>query len=244
MTLVKGGLVGANERLGQLIDPSALEVSFRVSTNQYSRFLSEDGDLIKSPVTVSIEGLGENLKGEAELVRDSGTVVDGQSGRVLFAAMKGTRGFMPGDFVTLQVTEPLQKYVVKLPASALNASSEVLLINEEERLEVMKVSLVRRQGNDILVRAKALSGREVVVEQTPVLGSGIKVKPVRAVPGEPKLEEPEMVELSEERRARLVAFIEGSGYIPADAKKRILRQLKKEKVPAKVVKRIEKRIGG
>lgn len=244
VTLVKGGLVGANERLGQLIDPSALEVSFRISTDQYTRLLSEEGALIKSPVTVSIEGLGENLKTNAELVRDSGAVADGQSGRVLFAAMKGTRGFMPGDFVTLEVTEPVQKYVVKLPASALNSNSEILLINDEERLEAMRVSLVRRQGNDILVRARGLSGRAVVAEQTPVLGNGIKVKPVRTGPGGPKVEEPEMVELSDERRAKLMAFIEGNGYIPADAKKRILKQLKKEKVPAKVVERIESRIGG
>ena len=244
VNLVKGGLVGPNERLGQLIDPSALEVSFRVSTDQYARFLNEDGTLIKSPVVVSMEGLGENLTADAELIRDSGAVIDGQSGRVLFASMNDARGFMPGDFVTLKVTEPLLKYVVKLPASALNAKSEILLINDEDRLEVMKVSLVRRQGNNILVRAQGLSGREVVAEQTPVLGNGIKVKPVSLGPEAPKVEEPEMVELSEERRAKLMAFIEGNGYIPADAKKRILGQLKKEKVPAKVVERIESRIGG
>ena len=132
-----------------------------------------------------------------------------------------------------------------MPLSFNNDSnSEILLINDEERLEAMRVSLVRRQGNDILVRARGLSGREVVAEQTPVLGNGIKVKPVRTGPGGPKVEEPEMVELSDERRAKLMAFIEGNGYIPADAKKRILKQLKKEKVPAKVVERIESRIGG
>ena len=103
-----------------------------------------------------MEGLGENLTAEAELVRDSGAVGEGQSGRIVFAAMKDTRGFMPGDFVSLNVTEPLLNYVVKLPASAINANSEVLLITDEDRLEALQVKLVRRQGNEILVRSRDL----------------------------------------------------------------------------------------
>ena len=43
VSLVQGGLISANERVGQLIDPSALEVAFRVSTQQYARLLNEDG---------------------------------------------------------------------------------------------------------------------------------------------------------------------------------------------------------
>ena len=46
VSLVQGGLISANERVGQLIDPSALEVAFRVSTQQYARLLNEDGTLI------------------------------------------------------------------------------------------------------------------------------------------------------------------------------------------------------
>ena len=101
----------------------------------------------------------------------------------------------------------------------------------------------RQQGDHILVRGRGLSGREVVAEQTPVLGSGIKVKPLRS--GEASTpKEPEVVELSDERRAKLIAAIENNAYIPKDAKERILTQLKQDKVPAKVVERIESRMGG
>ena len=41
-----------NERLGRLIDPTALEVAFRISTEQYARFLNAEGGLIKSPAAV------------------------------------------------------------------------------------------------------------------------------------------------------------------------------------------------
>ena len=117
-------------------------------------------------------------------------------------------------------------------------------MTSEDRLEALPVKLVRRQGNEILVRSRDLANREVVAEQTPVLGAGIKVKPVRSGAAGAEIEEIEMVKLTDERRAKLMAFIEGNGYIPPDAKKRILGQLKKDKVPANVVERIESRMGG
>jgi hypothetical protein len=52
------------------------------------------------------------------------------------------------------------------------------------------------------------------------------------------------VELSEERRARLVAFIEGNQFMPEAAKARVLSQLREPMVPAQVVARIEARMGG
>ena len=93
------------------------------------------------------------------------------------------------------------------------------------------------------MRSRALVGREVVAERTPLLGAGIRVKPLRG-DGASAPVVPEMLELSAERRARLVAFIEANQRIPADAKRRILDTLSKDKVPAATVERIEARIGG
>ena len=107
-----------------------------------------------------------------------------------------------------------------------------------------KVNVLRRQGDEVLVRSRDLLGKEVVAERTPLLGTGIKVRPLRAGDNTSAPEEPEMVELSEERRAKLVAFIEGNKRMPAEAKKRVLGQLSKPKVPAQMVARIESRMGG
>ncbi|HEX9856978.1 MAG TPA: efflux transporter periplasmic adaptor subunit, partial [Paracoccaceae bacterium] len=57
--------------------------------------------------------------------------------------------------------------------------------------------------------------------------------------------EPEaLVELSDERRARLVAFVEGNSRMPAEAKARVLAQLAQDLVPAQVIERLEQRMGG
>ena len=53
-----------------------------------------------------------------------------------------------------------------------------------------------------------------------------------------------MVELTDERRAKLIAFVEGNQRMPTEAKERVLSQLAEPQVPARVVERIESRMGG
>ena len=243
VSVVQGRLVSANEQLARLIDADALEVAFRVSTQQFARLLDENGQLTKSDVTVVLDVFGTNLTATGTLSRAGAAVGDGQTGRLLFATLDSAPGFRPGDFVTVRIAEPPLENVARLPASALNAANEVLVIAEEDRLEVSSVNLLRRQGDDVLVRARGLQAREVVAERTPLLGAGIKVRPLRDA-GQAAPEEPEMVELTEERRARLTAFVQSNTRMPEEARQRLLQQLSQGSVPAQVVERIESRMGG
>lgn len=243
VSVVEGRIVSNNERLAELVDPTALEVSFRVSTRQYARLLDESGRLPRIDVTVSLDVLGIDLEATGQITRESAVVSDGQTGRLLFARIEGSVGFRPGDFVTVRLTEPALERVVLLPSAAVDASETVLLLAEDDRLEIAEVTLLRRQGNDVIVRARGLAGREVVTERTPFLGAGIRVRPIR--PDTPEApEEPDLVELDDDRRARLVAFVEGNNRMPADAKERLLGQLSQPMVPARMVARIESRMGG
>ena len=243
VSLVKGGIVSANERLGQLIDPEVLEVSFKISTQQYTRLLDDNGDLIKAPVSIALTNTDQGLTADGVIIRDSASVAKGQTGRQVYAKLTKSVGFKPGDFVAVKVEEPTLNWVVALPATALDANNSVLLLGEDERLEEAQVKLMRRQGNEVIVRSRDLTGKEIVAQRTPVLGSGIKVKPIRSGE-ENKVAEVEMLELTEERRAKLISAIESNGYIPKSAKKRIIGQLTQPKVPADVVARIESRMGG
>lgn len=243
---VEGGLVNAGESLAQLIDPGALEVAFRVSTPQYTRLLTENGQLVGADVTASIDILGVNLEAKGAISRESAAVGEGQTGRLLFARLDDAPGFRPGDFVSVRIEEPALDRVARLPASAVDAAGTVLVVGEEDRLESAEVEVLRREGDSVIVRARGLGGREVVAERTPLLGAGIRIRPIRrsesgAVQPEPA---PEMLALDPERRARLVAFVENNQFMPAEAKARVLAQLQSEMVPARVVERIESRMGG
>lgn len=243
-SVVVGRLVSANEQLAELIDPDDLEVSFRLSTAQYARLLDAQGRLIRADVTATLDVAGVDLQARGRISRASAGAGEGATGRLIFAALDSAAGFKTGDFVTVQVQEPVLQDVVLLPSSALDAGESVLVLGPDDRLEQVAVDLLRRQGDDVLVRGP-IEGRQIVRERSPLLGAGIAVKPLnRTVPQPQPTEAADMLELTEERRARLVAFVEGSSAMPQDAKERVLARLSEPRVPAGMVARLESRMGG
>lgn len=264
VSAVKGGLVNNNEMLGTLIDPSMLEVSFRLSNKQFARFLGADGALIAANVEVLLEVSGAPITAYARLSRVGAEVGDGQTGRLVFAQIEaGVAGLRQGDFVSLRIEEPALVAVIELPAAAVDSEGRVLVLGADDRLEEIGTEVLRRQGDSVLVRADALDRREVVAARSPLLGAGLKVRPLRpgaaiapapaAAPAAPAgapdaavrpAAGGEMVTLTPERRARLIAYIESNAAMPAETKARTIGQLRAEQVPLQVVERLEQRMGG
>ena len=269
VTATLGGRLTANERIGQLVDPALLEVSFRVSTAQYGNLIGPDGRLLHAPVRASLDVSGVSLTATGTISREGAVVGAGQTGRLIFATLDTAPGLRPGDFVTVSIAEPALENVAILPATAVAADQSVLVLGEGDRLRLEPVTLLRRQGNDVIVQADHLNGQSIVAERSPLLGSGILVRliipggtaeaPVPGdiseapfpgsiseapVPGD-TAEAPvaEMIALTEDRRARLVAFIQSSDQMPDEAKARLLAQLEQDEVAADVVARLESRMG-
>lgn len=241
---IEGGLTAVNERLANLIDPNDLEVAFRVSTAQYARLLDAQDTLIRAPVSVTLEAVGSDLETRGVITRVNAGAGEGRTGRLVFAKLETSRGFRPGDFVTVRVEEPAVRNVVRLPASAYDADGYVLAVTPDDRLEEIPVDLVRRQGNDVLVRGTALPGRAIVRELSPLLGEGVSVRPALRARDTAVAQTPSYMELSDERRARLVAFVETQSQMPQEAKARVLAQLAEKAVPRRVVDRLERLMGG
>ncbi len=243
--LAEGRLLSANEQFGRLIDPEQLEVAFRLSTAQYTRLLGEDGALPPLDVELRLDLGDQVLTLPARFTRQSGAVGAGQTGRLLFADVLRASGLQAGDFVTVHLTEPALDNVMIAPATALAEGARVLVLGEDNRLEEADVTLLRRQGDDVIFRAADLIGREIVVARTPVLGAGIKIDPLRPAPSDGTAPSPEAeVALDPERRARLIAFVESNSFMPDDVKARLLDQLNQPRVPSGVVARLEDRMGG
>ncbi len=242
-----GELVSQNEKLADLIDGDALEVAFQVSALQYGRLLDQAGALQPRPVAVSLEVTGADLTAVGQISRESAAVGAGQTGRQLFALIQVAGGLKPGDFVTVRVEESAITGVYRLPNAALGGDNTVLVLGDGDRLRAVPVQLLRRQGDDVLLRAQGLEGREVVRQRSALLGAGIKVLPLRegadGVLSAPA-SAPEMIAIEPERRARLLAAIDKSPRLPDAAKAEIRRKLEAEQVPAALVERIESRMGG
>ncbi|MGR3484210.1 MAG: efflux RND transporter periplasmic adaptor subunit [Paracoccaceae bacterium] len=242
VSLLPGGRVAANEQIARLIDPDALELSITVSTAAYAR-LTDGGRLRPLPVTATLGGDG-GLVATGTLARASGQVAEGRTGRTLFADLAQAPGFRPGDFVTVAVEEPPIPGAAILPATALGGDGLVLAVGEDDRLEALPARLLRRQGDEVIVDAAGLEGRQVVARRSPVLGAGIQVRVVDGEAGIAPPPDPDAtVALDPDRRARLLEFVEASP-MPEEAKTRLRAELAEDQVPAATVARLEGRMGG
>ena len=241
VTISPGGRVTANERFAQLVDPTQLEVSFRVSTSQYARLLDTAGKLTKAPVAVTLDVSGVNLRAQGQITREGAGVGAGQTGRLLFARLDAAPGFRPGDFVTVRINEPALDGVALVPATAVAADQTVLVVDEDDRLQSAAVTLLRRQGDDVIVGVGDNAGATIVAERSPLLGAGIKVRPIRPGVVE-ETAEPELITLDAERRAKLIAFVT-DGRMPDEVKARIIGQLEEDQVSSETVARLERRMG-
>lgn len=241
VTVALGGRVTPNERYATLLDPTQLEVTFRVSTSQYARLLSGDGDLIAAPIKVTLDASGTGLEAAGTITREGAVVGTGQTGRLIFASIDSYAGFRPGDFVTVSVDEPSLENVALVPATSVAADGTVLIVNAEDRLELRPAEVKRRQGDNVIISATNLVGERIVTERSPLLGAGIGVRPLSGDDADATPAEPEMVTLDADRRAKLVAFVTDS-RMPDEAKTRLLAQLEEDSVSAETVARLESRM--
>jgi multidrug resistance efflux pump len=178
-----GALVNSGERMALLIDPNALEVSFRVSNSEFNHMTRDGLKLSAAKVFVSIDGSDKAIP--ASVDRVSAAVGEGQTGRELYASLDPVEiaTVRPGDFVTVRLEEPALDNVAVLPATAASATGDVLVLGKSDRLEVLNVEILRKRGNEIIVAIGNLAGREIILERAPQLGAGIKVEPRRSNKG-------------------------------------------------------------
>lgn len=267
VTAVLGGLVSPNERLGVLIDPSALEAVFRVTNAQYARLLDETGALKPIPLTVSLDLDETPLTVAGVLDRASAVIEEGETGRLVYARLDlGAATLLrPGDFVSVRIEEPRLSAVATLPASAVTEGGELLVLDETGRLRAAEVRILRRQADDVIV-AGAPDGARYVKVRAPQLGAGIKVRPLGEDPAPDRnsgaggdalaaaaaatpasaqsgaAQEMTLVDIGPDMQARLIGFVEASDKMSAEMKVRVLSTLRSGRAPAQMLERIERRM--
>ena len=225
VSAVRGGLVSMNEKLGELIDPTAMEVAFRVTNTQFARLLNNEGKLRKAEVTLLLQHGRTRTEAKAKVERAGAEVGEGQVGRLVYARLvdPDLTLLRPGDFVTVEIPERPLSDVARIPGTAASADGRILVIGTGDRLEEVQVKMLRQQGDDLIV-GDVPFGRQYVLARAQQLGPGIQVQPVSpqpegaAAPAEP--DAPETIVLDEERRARLIAFVEASENMQAASKEK------------------------
>ncbi len=240
ITAVLGGLVNTNERQGMLIDDSALEVSFRISSTQFANISAAETGIAGAKVDVAFTGLEKPIK--ATIDRVSAAVGEGQTGRELFAKLEQgiNSGLRPGDFVAVSITEPIMSNVALVPSAAVSSTGELLLVGENNRLETANVRILRKQGNSVLITGEGIDGRQLVQERAPQLGDGIRIEPRST--DTPILTKQETVKLSAQEQAQMIAAVKAGG-MPQNVKDRILKNLETGELKKASYDRLKSRLG-
>ncbi len=241
VSAVLGGLVNANEALGRLIDPTALEVAFRVSSREFQRIASAEGGLESARVEVTY-GL-DGAAVPARLDRVGAAVGEGRTGRELFAALgsEGIAFLRPGDFVSVRVEEPALDAVAVVPAGAVSSTGEILVLGEGDRLQAEEVRVLRTQGENVILDGRGISGRTVVLNRAPQLAEGIRVQARRS--GAPLFESEPMVTFSVAEKDAIAAALRANTRMPEGVRNRMLARVEGGTVPKETAERLRAMAG-
>ncbi len=241
-----GSLVGKNERLGILIDPDAIEVKFNLSANEFARVINKKGELQELGIVTKLEIADSILPFKGRIERVSPEIPEGGSGRQVFASLQlnDYNSLRPGDFLLVEVEEPELRDISILPASAVTIDGKLFVLSGEDRLQEVNVSILRRQGEKVIVSG-APEGAEYVMQRSPQLGRGLKVKPLRASDLKngkvPKSSDAEtVVKLDQKKINKLLEFLKSMDRMPENVKDRLIKEINSGKMRSKTLRRLEK----
>ena len=249
VNILPGSVINKNEKLGTLLDPNSLEVMFNLSANEFARVIDKDGKLLNLDITAYLKLSNNDIPFSGKIERINPEIMNIGSGRKLFASINlgENKTLRPGDFVVLEINEPSLKNITVLPSSAVTIDGKIFILEEDNRLKEIEVTILRRQGNEVIVSG-APTDKEYVMQRSPQLGNGLKIKPLRKKDREISnsvnlSKNNELVTISPEKQKKLINILDKLDRMPKSVKDRLYEEINSGKIKAKTLKRLEKNMG-
>ena len=249
VNILPGSVINKNEKLGTLLDPNSLEVMFNLSANEFARVIDKDGKLLNLDITAYLKLSNNDIPFSGKIERINPEIMNIGSGRKLFASINlgENKTLRPGDFVVLEIKEPSLKNITILPSSAVTIDGKIFILEEDNRLKEIEVTILRRQGNEVIVSG-APTDKEYVMQRSPQLGNGLKIKPLRKKDREISnsvnlSKNNELVTISPEKQKKLINILDKLDRMPKSVKDRLYEEINSGKIKAKTLKRLEKNMG-
>ena len=249
VNILPGSVINKNEKLGTLLDPNSLEVMFNLSANEFARVIDKDGKLLNLDITAYLKLSNKDIPFSGKIERINPEIMNIGSGRKLFASINlgENKTLRPGDFVVLEIEEPSLKNITVLPSSAVTIDGKIFILEEDNRLKEIEVTILRRQGNEVIVSG-APTKKEYVMQRSPQLGNGLKIKPLRKKDREISnsvnlSKNNELVTISSEKQKELINILDKLDRMPKSVKDKLYEEINSGKIKAKTLKRLEKNMG-
>lgn len=173
-----GRIFATNDVAVTLVRADVLEVRFVLSDERYGRLLASEA-LIGATVEVAWSIGDEPLTYTATIERIGAEVASDTGGVDVFARLDMPAGAVPrpGAFVEVAVPGRPHRDTVRLPSAALYGT-HVYVIGEDDRLRRRPVTLLARDGAEVIVRGALDDGDQVVTTRLAEAGEGLKVRRV------------------------------------------------------------------
>lgn len=196
----EGMVLSKDADLGQFVSPGArLGVTFATDyaevrlplTDQDLAFvdlpeateIAETGAAQGPAVTLSATRMGKPADWEARIVRSEG-VVDEKS-RVTFAVARIDDPYclhregipLPvGTFVTADIAGRAMDDVIRVPRSALRAASQLLIVDDDNRIRIREVDVIRADARSAYIGGGVEAGERIAVSaiETPLNGMYVR----------------------------------------------------------------------
>ena len=196
----EGMVLSKDTDLGQFVSPGTrLGVAFATDyaevrlplTDQDLAFvdlpeateIAETGAWDGPPVTLSATRMGKPAEWQARIVRSEG-VVDEKS-RVTYAVARIDDPYrlheagipLPvGTFVTAEIAGRMMDEVIRVPRSALRSASQLLIVDEDNRIRIRDVDVVRADARYAYIGDGAEAGERIAVSaiETPLNGMYVR----------------------------------------------------------------------
>ncbi|XWN32219.1 MAG: HlyD family efflux transporter periplasmic adaptor subunit [Devosia sp.] len=176
-TAAKGRLLAANDVAVSLIRADALDARFILSDQRFGKLVANDS-LIGTPVTVTWRIGDVPLTFDATIRRVAADISSDKGGVDVYARIDlpaDGAPLRPGAFVEVAVPGRLHTQSVRLPATALYRD-HVFVVGDDNRLERRAVTVLARDGQDVIVSGDLALADPVMTTRLAEAGEGIKVR--------------------------------------------------------------------
>lgn len=183
-TAARGRIFAANDVAVTLVRADALEVRFVLSDARYGRLVA-GGSLIGAEVEVAW-AIGDVPLNYSATIERIGAEVESDTGGVdVYARLAMPAGAVPrpGAFVEVSVPDRAHPGAARIPAAALYGD-HVFVIGDEDRLVRRPVTVLARDGEEVIVRGPLRPGEALVTTHLAEAGEGLKVRRVELAPSD------------------------------------------------------------
>ncbi|MFO1417438.1 MAG: efflux RND transporter periplasmic adaptor subunit [Methylotetracoccus sp.] len=204
-----GQYIQPGEKLAHIYSIDAAEIRLPLSADQLGwldlPLGRHDGRAMTGPkVRLTAEFAGARPQWEGRIVRTEGNL-DQTTGllyavaevRNPYAVRAGQPPLMAGLFVQAEIEGREQADVFVLPIGAVNASQEVLLVDDQRRLHIRRLAVLRSEADRVLVRGGLAPGDRIVTAGVQIPVDGMRVRldgdeatPAAAEPSQEPADEP------------------------------------------------------